>query len=123
TGGEKTQTLVVSMGGYYALQQLLFAKATLFATLYHHHKVRACDCMIKACYEEFRRKDKPFKMSPGFSGIALKSAADFLFLTDSDFCAEAYNHKKNSVEHSLIHDLVFRRLLKRVLTISTHTVK
>ncbi len=122
--GGKTHSMVVSRGGYNALQQLLFARATLFATVYHHHKVRACDCMVKACFERFQGKGKRFKRNQTFRrGLRLKSAADFLFVTDADFFNEAYNHRPASQEHCLIHDLLYRRLFKRVLTISSHTVK
>jgi HD superfamily phosphohydrolase len=122
--GSESNSMVVSRGGYNALQQLLFARATLFSTVYHHHKVRACDCMVKACFEWFRQEKKPFKKNLCFpDGLSLDSAGDYLFITDVDFYNEAHNHKAGSVEHKLVHDLLYRRLFKRVLTITSHTVK
>jgi len=120
--GHKTNVIVVRRGGFNAVQQLLFARATLFSSVYHHHKVRACDCMIKACFERFRDDGLLFKRNKGFHGVALRSAAHYLYITDVDFFAEAYSHRSDSVEHKLIHDVLYRRLLKRVLTISARTI-
>ncbi len=123
SNGGKTNMLIVNRGGFTAIQQLLFARATLFSSVYHHHKVRACDCMVKGCFEHFRKRGISFKANKAFEGVSLKSAAEFLFLTDADFFAEAYSHRIDSTEHKLIHNLLYRRLLKRVLTISTNTVE
>ncbi len=79
--------------------------------------------MIKASFERFKTKKSAFKKNASFPGVKLNSASDFLYLTDFDFFAEAYNHKTNSVEHKLIHNLLYRRLLKRVLTISSQTME
>ena len=115
--GTKTYILLANRGGFTAIQQLLFARATLFSSVYHHHKVRACDCMVKGCFEYFRQNKIPFKANAGFDGVTLESAADYLFLTDTDFFAEANSHACDSQQHKLIHNLLYRRLLKRVLTI------
>lgn len=115
--------MVVRRGGYNAIQQLLFARATLFASVYHHHQVRACDCMVKAVFEYFGDKGLKFKKNAVHGGTALESAADFLLLTDQDFFNEAYSHKKSDTAHQLIHDLLYRRLLKRALIITRNTVQ
>ena len=117
-------TMVVHRGGFNPIQQLLFARATLFSTVYHHHKVRACDCMIKAAFERMHDIGKGFS-----GGQALKrkldhtSAADFLYLTDFSFFAEASIHDLDSIEHDLLHDLLYRRLLKRTVTVSANTLE
>ncbi len=121
--GKKTHILIANRGGFTAIQQLLFARATLFSSVYHHHKVRACDCMVKGCFEYFRQNGILFKANPAFPGVSLESAAHYLFLTDLDFFAEANSHDQNSTQHKLIHNLLYRRLLKRVLTVSTNTIK
>ena len=116
--------LVVNSGGYNALQQLLFARATLFASVYHHHKVRACDCMVKGCINYYLEENKCFKKTKTFpDGFSLKSAADYLYITDFDFFAEANLYSQGSFEHNIIHDILYRRLFKRVLVISTLTIE
>jgi HD superfamily phosphohydrolase len=118
------KTLVVNSGGYNALQQLLFARATLFASVYHHHKVRACDCMVKSCINYFRENKIKFKRTKNFpDGFSLESAVDYLYITDFDFYAEANNYNQGTFEHEIIHDIFYRRLFKRVLVISTSTIK
>lgn len=79
--------------------------------------------MVKAVFEHFCEGHVNFKHNNVFNGFDLKSAGDFLFLTDNDFFAEAYQHGPKSIPHSLIHDLLYRRLLKRVLTVSRNTVR
>ncbi|HWY31472.1 MAG TPA: HD domain-containing protein [Candidatus Acidoferrum sp.] len=122
-GGVTFQTMVVSRGGYNAIQQLLFARATLFATVYHHHKVRACDCMVKAVFEYFSNEGLKFKKNNASGGFSMDSAADFLHITDSDFFAEAYSHSPESEPHQLIHDILYRRLFQRILTVGRNTIQ
>lgn len=121
--GKETHILVVNRGGFTAIQQLLFARATLFSSVYHHHKVRACDCMVKGCFQYFRESKKTFKANSVFSGVSLQGAGDFLFITDADFFAEASSHEHGDPAHTSIHNLLYRRLLKRVLSISTQTIE
>ena len=81
--------------------------------------------MVKACFERFREGNIHFggKRSEASQDRPLTSAADFLFLSDVDFFSEASHHDADSAEHCLIHNLLYRRLLKRVLIISSHTVQ
>jgi len=118
--GEKTWSLVVSRGGFNALQQLLFARATLFSSVYHHHKVRACDCMIKAGFEAF--SDNGLKFVKHSDQLTMDSAGDFLFVTDADYFAQRSQLDQASDAYGLIHGLLYRRLFRRVLTISTHSI-
>lgn len=121
---DKKKTLVVNRGGYNALQQLLFARATLFASVYHHHKVRACDSMVKSCFNYYIENNLSFKKTKVFpEGFKLLSAIDYLYITDFDFFSEADKYSQDEFNHEIIHNLLYRRLIKRVLTISTSTIK
>ena len=53
----------------------------------------------------------------------LSKTTDYLWLTDNRIYAEADLRKKTDPLHKLIHDLKFRRLLKRALIISKTTVE
>jgi len=119
--GVMTSVLVVTRGGFNAIQQLLFARATLFSSVYHHHKVRACDCMIKAGFEALN--DAGLRFRKRADNLSMKSAGDFLFLTDDDYFAQRSHLTAKSKPYLLIHGLLYRRLFKRVLTISTHTIE
>src|SRR5256885_13594132 len=37
--------------GLHILEQLVFSKLQMYSTLYHHHKVRATECMVAAIFE------------------------------------------------------------------------
>jgi HD superfamily phosphohydrolase len=115
-----TWTLVVNRGGFNALQQLLFARATLFSSVYHHHKVRACDCMIKAGFEAFGANALKFRKRA--DELDMKSAGDFLFVTDADYFAQRSYLNHESDAYKLIHGLLYRRLFRRIITVSTHTI-
>ncbi len=121
TDGHVTSIMVVTRGGFNAIQQLLFARATLFSSVYHHHKVRACDCMIKAGFEAFR--DAKMSFTKRVDNLSMESAGDFLFLTDGDYFAQRSNCDEHSNQLKLIHGLLYRRLFRRILTISTHTIE
>ena len=85
SAGTKTNILIANRGGFTAIQQLLFARATLFSSVYHHHKVRSCDCMVKGCFEHFREKKLLFKATASFRGVRLESAAEYPILDGRGF--------------------------------------
>ena len=38
--------------GISILEQILFNRMLLYTAIYHHHKVRALECMVKAVFEQ-----------------------------------------------------------------------
>jgi uncharacterized protein len=116
-------SLVINRRGYNALQQLLFARATLTASVYHHHKVRACDCMIKNLMSAYVENGKGFGESVAYpSGLSLDQTPNFMLLTDYDFRSELRNVAPGEVYHRLLHGLFNRKLFKRILKISYQTL-
>jgi hypothetical protein len=109
--------LVMSINGTTPLEQILFSKMVLFNSLYQHHKVRTCDCMLKAIYEYCTQTGETI------CNMNLKKATDFLWLTDDKIYSEAERRPSHDELHKLIHSLKFRRLLKRALIISRTTVE
>lgn len=109
------QRLSVDMSGVSTLEQIVFNKMMLFSTVYHHHKVRAAECLFKSIFEEIRR-----------NGIAafdrdFSSAADFLYLTDDDVYGLAKKKKLGRVAE-FAANLMRRELPKRALAISQKTI-
>ena len=96
-------------------------KLMLFQTLYHHHKVRAVDCMIKGIVEYIRNHHIPLDFGDAH-GLGLRRATDFLWLTDDVFFTLAYLIKDDRL-HRLLHNLRYRRLLKRALVICKDSIK
>lgn len=112
--------LVTTQSGATALEQILFSKMVLFATLYQHHKVRACDCMFSGILEYMLRED--IKMHTKDRDLSFRSACDFLWVTEGEFLSLGFETKDECL-HRLIHNLFYRRLLKRAVIISRRTLK
>ncbi|MGB8029055.1 MAG: HD domain-containing protein [Terracidiphilus sp.] len=68
--------LVMARPGINSLEQIVAARMNLTASLYHHHKIRACDCMLKALFLFCRKNGERV------CGRRIETAADFLHLTD-----------------------------------------
>ena len=113
---EKSKKLVVSFAGVSALEQIVFSRMQLTSNVYHHHKVRASDCIFKAIIEVCKETGEKIK------GRDLKSASDFLWLIDQDILALTES-SRNPLLKSLVLRLLNRNLLKRALVISMHTLE
>ena len=105
--------LVVRASGVSALEQILFAKMQLVATVYHHHKIRAADTMLTS-YVEYLRENAP----GGGSAVPLQSPIEYLQWTDADWLVG--NHPDEYLS-SVAKRLRNRDLPKRALVISSRT--
>jgi HD superfamily phosphohydrolase len=116
---KKFRSLVTNLSGTTPLEQILFSKMVLYSAVYHHHKVRACDCMLKAFLEYCQKNDEEI------GGRKIRNSTDFLWLTDDVIFSEADSQKRGKDDqiHKLIHNIKFRRLFKRALVISRATVE
>jgi len=103
-----------SMSGTSPLMQIMFNKMLLYTGIYHHHKVRAVDCMLWAMFE------LAVGQQSTLGGIVIKSPVDFLRITDDRLLIEELTD--NPAIKKLIEDLRQRRLWKRALVISRSTV-
>lgn len=116
------RVVAINVRGVVSAEQILFGKATLYSTVYHHHKVRAADCLFKAIIERM------FETGEGIDGDNFEDPADMLRFVDSDFTKwiarkpDADQIPDPRVRHIL--DLLARRELPvRILEISTHSVE
>jgi HD superfamily phosphohydrolase len=89
--------LVINRSGINAIEQILFSRFQLTSSVYHHHKIRACDCFFKSWIEDQQEKGN------------FKSAIDFVRATDMDFL------KENRLQR--------RALPKRVMALSFETLQ
>lgn len=87
----------------------MFSKMGLFTTLYHHHKIRACDCMFAGIIEYM--KEKNISMHIKGKKLSWVSPIDFLWITDGELLSFGFETNDTNL-HNLIHNLYFRRLLK-----------
>ena len=116
--------LTIDWGGASSIEQILFSKMTLFPTVYHHHKVRVCDCMFKGVIEYICKKGMKFERSVDDMPISVdfSSPAHYLYFTDFDFYDWSLAKEDDNL-HQLLHNLIYRRLLKRAIVISRDTIK
>ncbi len=108
---EPHRRLVIGRSGINSLEQIVAARMNLTASLYHHHKVRAAECMVKAAVEYAKKQGLPI------AGSRMETAADFLRMTDLTFLADSERNPDATLRR-LIGNLANRRLLKRALVIT-----
>lgn len=108
--------LVMKSAGESILEQITFNKMLLYPAIYHHHKVRALECMIKAMFEIIW--EDPDKIAD--DRLKFKNIRDFYMLTDAEFLALA---AKEPQLKPTVDRLMKRDLLKRCLVISRPYLK
>ncbi|MEN6437500.1 MAG: HD domain-containing protein [Syntrophobacter sp.] len=118
--GDKVLTL--HQASVAPLEQILFSKINLFAIVYQHPKVRAAERMFQAIIECAKKNPSQFNFTISGRQLDLNRATDYLWLTDETFFAEALGRQKDDPFHMRLHDIRYRRLFVRALTISNDTV-
>lgn len=103
--------LVMLGAGESILEQVTFNRMLLYPAIYHHHKVRALECMIKAIFEIIW--EDPDKITD--DRLKFQNIRDFYRLTDFEFLALAQNEPRLK---PAIEKLLKRDLFKRCLVIS-----
>jgi HD superfamily phosphohydrolase len=105
------------------LEQILFSKINLFSIVYQHPKVRAAEKMFQAIIEEAKTKPESIYFNVSGRKLDLNRSTDYLWLTDEVFFSEALRRRQDDDLHKKLHDIRYRRLLVRALTISNDTVE
>ncbi|MBU0993832.1 MAG: HD domain-containing protein [Proteobacteria bacterium] len=122
---EENRRLTVDWGGTSSLEQIMFAKMTLYPAVYHHHKVRACDCMYKGIIEYIKSLSIPFNdfIKSDDKSSLFERAIHFLYFDDNKVFEILARRSEDIKLHKLIHNLFYRRLLKRCVVISADTIE
>jgi HD superfamily phosphohydrolase len=108
--------LAMRVSGISILEQILFNRMLLYTAIYHHQKVRAVECMVKAVFEQI--EDRPDSIQ--HERNCFNSMVDFLRLSEAAF------FRLGEEEPSLrgrIEAIANRHLLKRCLQISRATIE
>ena len=123
---EKTETgehvLTLHQASVAPLEQILFSKINLFSIVYQHPKVRAAEKMFQAIIEDAKKRPMETCFKVAGRTLNLNRSIDYLWLTDEVFFSEALHREQNDPLHRKLHDIRYRRLLVRALTISHDTV-
>ncbi len=110
----KGRILTLDRGSTTPLEQILFNKVNLFAVVYQHPKIRAVEAMFQGVVEHVVEAGETVE------GRSLRSASDYLWVTDDRFFAAALSAGKGLL-HEMIHRILYRRHFVRALTISSDT--
>ncbi len=103
------RSLVMQTGGVSILEQITFNKMLLFPAIYHHHKVRALECMVKSIFEIIWENGQVKDRRLNFKDIL-----DFYKLTEPEFFTLA---KAEPKLEPIINRLLKRDLLERCLVL------
>ena len=110
------RNLIMKSSGVSNLEQIVLNKILLFPAIYHHHKVRALECMVKAIFEVIwanpSKKDRDKRLK-------FEKPTDFLKLSEFDFFSLCLADKELS---PLLKRLLNRDLLKRCLVLTPNYV-
>jgi len=106
--------LAGSSTGLSPLTQIMFNKMLLYTGMYHHHKVRAVDCMLWAIFRMASERGSTV------GGVQLSNPTQYLRVTDDRLLIPELSNDKDI--QKLIEDIRHRRLWKKALTIARSTV-
>jgi hypothetical protein len=112
--GEEQTRIAGHVSGLSPLIQIMFNKMLLFTGMYHHHKVRAVDCMLWAVFRLAQERDCVV------GGRKLATPVDFLRVTDDRLLVPELCNDKDI--QNLLTDIRLRRLWKKALVIARNTV-
>ena len=105
------KTLVVGLSGATSVEQMHFAKLSLFPAMYNHQKVRALECMIRGIVEKIWEAGDDI----GEPALRLQNVTDFLRFSDFEFLTLAAREPQLRRK---TQRLINRNLLRRALHIS-----
>jgi hypothetical protein len=108
--------LIGDVSGVHVLEQVLFGKMLLYPSLYHHHKCRSSECMIKGIFEYILEND--IKIGE----LNFKKVSDFLKIDDYFFLTNNQNSRLDPELCNKLKKIKSRQLLKRALVLKNSTL-
>jgi uncharacterized protein len=110
------RTLVMKRGGVPHLEQIIFGKMMLYSSVYHHHKVRTFECMMRGVFELIW--EDPSLISK--DTLKFRRITDFLRVSEASFFVNGLEEPRIA---SQIKRILHRDDLQRILTMSSATMK
>jgi uncharacterized protein len=114
SNGQEQTRIAGDLRGLSPLMQVMFNKMLLYTGMYHHHKVRAVDCMLWAVFQLAMDR----KAIVG--GVRLECPVDFLRLTDDRLLTPELTNDEEI--RGILLNIRNRRLWKKSLIIARNTV-
>ena len=106
------RNLIMKSSGASNLEQIVLNRILLFPAIYHHHKVRALECMVKAIFEVIWAN--PSKKGR-HKRLRFERISDFLKINEFDFFSLGLSDSELA---PLFKRLLNRDLLKRCLVLT-----
>jgi HD superfamily phosphohydrolase len=101
---DKNRKIIARLAGVHSLEQIMFNKLLLYSTIYHHHAIRAIECMIKTVFELLLDENLTI------NGKNINTAVDFLRMTDRDLFNEKQDNAEISkISYNLRNRIIYRR--------------
>jgi HD superfamily phosphohydrolase len=107
--------LIIKKAGVSNLEQIVLHKILLYSAIYHHHKVRVLECMIRGIFETIW--DNPDEIK--YPQLKFEKVSDFLKINEFEFLALG---KSEQIISKQIEAVLNRNLLKRCLIISPNYI-
>jgi len=75
---------ILVLRSYVPLEQILFSKMTLYGSVYHHHKVKCLDHMLRSLLTHISSHPSSCSFRIREKAITFKEAVEFLYVTEGD---------------------------------------
>ncbi len=105
------RNLVMRRAGAPNLEQIIFNKMLLFPAVYHHHKVRALECMVRAIFEKIWSSPQEIENER----LRFEHVSDFLSVSEQEFFTRLIEERQVG---GMVKNILDRKLLKRCLVLS-----
>jgi len=119
--GDNICDLTIGKSAVSSFEQIIFNKMIFASKIYHHHKVRAIDCMFERVFEYILDNNIPIRINGETRPI--ESPVDFLYLLDYDLHRIKDSVTNDSYLTNLINDILNRNLIKRAFVFDKKSFK
>src|SRR6266849_6365322 len=120
TAKEKDYSVLV-LRSYVPLEQILFSKMMLTGSVYHHHKAKCLDSMLRSTVQHIAENPSECKIRLDGAEVSFANPVEYLYLTDDEFFNQIQPFGDEFVRE-MIGRFRRRDLFARCLEISRRTV-
>lgn len=104
----------IVLNTFLPVEQIIVSRRTLFVSVYHHQKVRACESMVHSLAEYMKETN--------YKKITLKHPVDYLYYNDWEFM-KILGQENDPFIKDIISSIMNRNLYMRAFSICKSTVK
>src|ERR1700736_6123284 len=120
TTKEKDYSVLV-LRSYVPLEQILFSKMMLTGSVYHHHKAKCLDSMLRSTIQRIAENPSTCKIKLDGAEVSFADPVEYLYLTDDEFFNQIQPFGDPFVQR-MVGRFRRRDLFVRCLEVSRRTV-